>query len=133
MRILTQSGTELVSVDNFLINDKAEIIGYSVIDPEHCFVLGKYKDLDEAKFILNELANGSDFRGGYRMPNSAAQFIKIADLNLSVRSTNLLYDAGFKFLGDIINNKNNLSEIPNVGRKTLKEIEEVIKPYLKEE
>lgn len=130
MRILTQSGTELVSVDNFLINDKAEIIGYSVMDPEHCFVLGKYKDLDEAKFILNELANGSDFRSGYRMPDSAAQFIKIDDLNLSIRSKNILHAAGFEFLGDILNNKDNLSEIPKIGRKTLKEIEEAIQNYV---
>lgn len=130
MRILTQDETELLSIDNFLINDKAQITGYSVIDPKTLFLLGSYNDLDEAKKVLKLISEHSALSGTYHMPNSIS-IVDIADLCLSVRSYNILKAAGYNYVGDLIKNRSELPFLKNIGRKTLKEIEEAIQNYVR--
>ena len=132
MKVLTQNGTELVSVDNFIINDKAEILGYPTLNSELVFLLGKYKDLDEAKEVLVNMSNYTSLYT-YIMPQSKTDTKPISDLKLTVRTDTILRGAGYCTVEDVIKKIDEISQIKNVGRKTLKEIHEAIKPYLKEE
>lgn len=46
----------LLEIDNFIINDKAEIIGYSGTDPNpNTFLLGQYNTVDECIQVLDSV------------------------------------------------------------------------------
>ena len=98
MRIRTQNKTMLLEVDNFIINDKAEIIGYSVHDSDNTFLLGSYNTIDECIDVLDAI-NRSGY--SFEMPESASLCKSIVGLDVPYSIISDLYEYDIKYVYEI--------------------------------
>lgn len=81
--------------------------------------------------FLDTLVNAQALLDRLEPPESKpGPAMNIAYLNLSVMAHNLLQRAGIQTLGDLLkHSEHSLAEIPHMGRKSVKVIQEALKPY----
>ncbi len=128
MLIRSKDKTILIDCKNLVINDDATIM--AIISDTIYFKLGKYKTLDEAKLVLDDTQKHFSkcfSPAAYQMPETATELLPIEEINLSVRSYNLLKGVHINTVHDLL--QADLNHIRGIGRKSIKEIEEVIKKY----
>lgn len=98
MRVRVQNKTMLLEVDNFIINDKAEIIGYSVHDSSNTFLLGSYNTIDECIDVLDAI-NRSGY--SFEMPESASLCKSIVELDVPYNIISDLYELNICYVYEI--------------------------------
>lgn len=98
MKIRTQNKTMLLEINNFIINDKAEIIGYSIHDSSNTFLLGSYNTIDECIAVLDAI-NRSSY--SFKMPESAALCKSIIELDVPYSIISDLYEYDIKYVYEI--------------------------------
>lgn len=98
MRIRTQNKTMLLEVDNFIINDKAEIIGYSIHDSSNTFLLGSYNTIDECIDVLNAIRHHYKY---FEMPESASMCKSIVELDVPYNIISDLYELNVDYIYEI--------------------------------
>lgn len=98
MKIRTQNKTMLLEIDNFIINNKAEIIGYSVHDSQNTFLLGSYNTIDECIDVLDAVHRHSKY---FKMPEVALLCKPIKYLNVPYSIISDLYELDVEYIYEV--------------------------------
>lgn len=137
MRIRTQNKTMLLEIDNFIINDKAEIIGYSVQDPTNSFFLGVYKTIDECIQVLDQIGKTFSYcertDSYFNMPESMWDYTPLSKIGLPDLTYRKAHKMGYETIHDILvtpeKELHGNKSCTGLGKKSIKILYETIAKF----
>lgn len=129
----------LLEIDNFIINDKAEIIGYSAHDSKNTFFLGVYKTIDECISVLDRIQYNFNNKstGVFNMPKSMWEFrwkfTPLSEIGLPDLTYRKVSKMGYRTIADILatpeKNLHGTASVPGLGKKSIKILYETIAKF----